>query len=169
MPETSSIPPSAAISTLPGSAVLLRVRRLLGWAIGAGFAYSIIGGASKSRCPGGYTGDGGYIDAAGRATDVAPQCVTVTLQPSGFAFAVIAVVVFITIGRVLRYAVDQADAIRRLDRAVVGIIVFALVWTVITQASFAGVSLESWDGIGPFFFEGTVIGQLDIDVSPMPE
>lgn len=45
------------------------------------------------------------------------------------------VVVFITIGRVLRYAVDQADAIRRLDRAVVRIVVFTLDWTAITQAS----------------------------------
>ncbi|WP_400994848.1 hypothetical protein [Agromyces sp. GXQ0307] len=169
MPDTLSLPGSAALSTLPGAAVLHRVRRLLGWAIGAGLAYSVIGGAGKSSCPGGFTGDGGYLDAAGQATEVAPQCVTLTLEPSGFAYAVIAIVVFVTIGRVLRYAVDQADAIRRLDRAVVGIVVFVLAWTVITQASFARISLESWDGTGPFFFDGTVFGQVDVDVSSMPE
>ncbi|WP_430645119.1 hypothetical protein [Agromyces sp. GXS1127] len=169
MPETVSLPRSAALSTLPGAAVLQRVRRLVGWAIGAAFAYSLIGGAGKSTCPGGFTGDGGYLDASGQPTDVAPSCVTVTLEPSGFAFAVIAIVVFVTIGRVLRHAVDQPDAIRRLDRAVVGIVVFVLAWTVITQISFAGISLESWDGTGPFFFEGTVFGQIDVDVSPMQE
>jgi hypothetical protein len=62
-------------STLPGEAMLQRVRRLLGWALGAGFAYSLIGGASKSSCPGAVTGDGGYLDAAGQPTDVAQLCV----------------------------------------------------------------------------------------------
>ncbi|MGR0319685.1 hypothetical protein [Agromyces sp. ZXT2-3] len=169
MPDTVSLPRSAALSTLPGAAVLWRVRRLLGWAIGAGFAYSLIGSAGKSYCPGGFTGDGGYLDAAGQATDAAPLCVTVTLQPSGFAYAVIAIVVFVSVTRVLRYAIDQADAIRRLDRAVVGIVVFVIVWTVITQASFAGIDLESWDGTGSFFSEGTYFGTIVTDVSPMPE
>ncbi|WP_195760556.1 hypothetical protein [Agromyces kandeliae] len=169
MPDTVSLPPSATLSTLPGAAVLWRVRRLLGWAIGTGFAYSLIGGASKGTCAGGFTGDGGNLDGVGPATDAAPLCLTATLEPSGFAYAVIAIVVFTTMTGVLRRAVDQADAIRRLDRAVVGIVVFVLAWTVITQASFAGISLESWDGTGTFSFEGFRFGNIVTDVSPMAE
>ncbi|RXZ47080.1 hypothetical protein [Agromyces binzhouensis] len=167
MPDTVSLPSSSTVSPLPGAAVLWRVQRLLGWAIGAAFAYSLIGGASKATCAGGVTGDGGYLDGAGRATDAAPLCLTVTLEPSGFAYAVIAVIVFATTTGVVRRAVDPSDAIRRLDRAVVGIVVFVLAWTLITQASFAGISLESWDGAGPFFLEGIRFGNIVTDVSPM--
>lgn len=167
MPDTISTAADASLSTLPGTAVLHRLRRLLGWGLGAAFAYSLLGGASRSWCPGGSTGDGGFIDANGRPTDVAPQCVTVTLEPAVFAYAVIAIIVFMTLTRVLRYAPDQADAIARLDRAVVAIVAFVLVWTVVTQASFASIPLDDWDGTGPFFFEGTRFGSIEVEVYPM--
>ncbi|WP_448808887.1 hypothetical protein [Agromyces bauzanensis] len=167
MPVTDSLRQSDPPLTLPGAMVLWRVRRLLGWAIGAGFAYSLLGTASTSSCPGGFTGDGGYLDATGRSTDDAPQCVTLTLEPSGFAYAVIAIVVFATVTGVLRYSADQADAIRRLDRAVVGIVAFVVVWTALTQASFASISLDAWDGTRPFFLEGTYFGNIVTDVSPL--
>lgn len=170
MSDAVAPPPKAPLTTLPGAEVLWRIRRLLGWALAAGFAYSVIGGSSKGTCAGEFTGDGGYVDANARPTDDAPLCVTVTLEPSGFAYAVIAIVVFVTVSRVVRYAIDRADAIRRLDRAVVGIVVFVIVWTAITQASFAGISLDSWDGTEPFFFfDGTRFGTVVVDVSPMHE
>ena len=167
MPDTDSLRQSTAPSTLPGAAALWRVRRLLGWAIGAGFAYSLLGTASKSSCPGGFTGDGGYLDATGQPTDDAPQCVVLTLEPAGFAYAVIAIVVFVTITRVLRHSPDEADAIRRLDRAVVGIVAFVILWTAVTQASFASISLDAWDGTGPFFLEGTYFGTVVTDIHPL--
>lgn len=71
----------------------------------------------------------------------------------------IAIVVFVTVNRVLRYSVDQADAIGRLDRAVVGIVVFVIDWTAVTQASFASISLDAWDGTSPFFFQGVRWGK----------
>ena len=167
MPETHSLREGTPLSTLPGAAALWRVRRLLGLAIGAGLAYSVLGTASKSSCPGGFTGDGGYLDAAGLPTENAPQCVTLTLEPSGFAYAVIAIVVFATITRVLRHSADESDAIRRLDRAVVGIVAFVVVWTAVTQASFASISLDAWDGTGPFFIEATYFGNVVTDIHPL--
>ncbi|MBM7503704.1 hypothetical protein ACFPER_09480 [Agromyces aurantiacus] len=167
MPDTDVRLARTPISALPGADVLWRVRRLLGWALGLCLAYSVLGGAGTSRCPGGFTGDGGYLDASGRPTDVAPECVTVTLEPAGFAYAVIAIVVFVTITRVVRHSVDQADAIRRLDRAVVGIVAFVIIWLAVTHASFASISLDAWDGTEPFFLEGTHFGTIVVDVSPM--
>ncbi|GAA2041968.1 hypothetical protein GCM10009819_30220 [Agromyces tropicus] len=159
--------PDAGLSTLPGAAVLQRVRRLLKWALGAGLAYSVIGGAGKGSCVGGIGGDGGFVDAVGRPTEVAPLCVSVTLEPGGIVYVAIALIVITTLTRVLRHAPDQADAIRRLDRAVVGIIVLVVAWTAITQASFAGISLDGWDGRGPFSFDGVRVGSIVVDVSPM--
>lgn len=171
MPETRTDPdalrPGVPLPTLPGAAVLWRVRRLLGWALGAGLAYSVLGGAGRASCPGGVTGDGGYLDATGRATDAAPQCVSLTLEPAGLVYAMIAIVVLATVTGVARHAVDEADAVRRLDRAVVGIVAFVAAWTVVTHASFASIALDGWDGTEPFFLEGVFIGNIVVDTSPL--
>ena len=63
MPDTLDRLPAAARSTLPGAAIIRRIRRMLLWALGMAVVYSIIGTASKGGCPGGFTGDGGYLHA----------------------------------------------------------------------------------------------------------
>ena len=165
--DSEPIRPGLPVSTLPGAAVLWRVRRLLGWALGAGFAYSVLGGGGRSFCPGGSIGDGGHLEATGRSTDAAPQCVSLTLEPAGLVYAMIAIVVLATVTGVARRAVDEADAVRRLDRAVVGIVVFVAAWTVVTHASFASIALDGWDGTEPFFLEGALIGNIVVDTYPL--
>jgi hypothetical protein len=171
MPDTlAPVPnapvPNAPLSTLPGAAVLLAVRRLLIWALVAAWVYGGIGTASKGYCPGGVAGDGGYVDAQGRATDVAPQCVTLALEPSGLIFALIAVIVLSAITRVVRRAPDESHGIRTLDRAILAIIVIVVVWAVVTQVSFAQIPVTGWDGVGPFHLPYT-FGVVDVDVAPM--
>ncbi|WP_448003236.1 hypothetical protein [Agromyces bauzanensis] len=168
MPEILDRRPSAALSTLPGAAVLLRTRRLLFWALGATFAYAVLGGASRSYCPGGFTGDGGFLDAAGQPTDAAPQCVTLSLQPSGIVFAAVAIIVLAAISRVLRSAATETAAIRMLDRAAIIIVVVVAAWTLITQVSFATIPLEGWDGTEPFYFPFT-FGNVRVEVTPLPQ
>lgn len=165
--DSEPIRPGLPVSTLPGAAVLWRVRRLLGWALGAGFAYSVLGGGSRSFCPGGFTGDGGYLDATGRPTDAAPQCVSVTLEPAGLVYVMIAIVVLATVTGVARHAVDETEAVRRLDRAAVGIVGFVAVWTVVTHMSFTSIPLDGWDGTEPFFLEGTFLGNIIVDTYPL--
>lgn len=166
MPQAIARIPDASLSTLPGAAMLQRVRRLMIWALGAGLAYSVLGGAGKTWCPGGYTGDGGFIDVNGRPTDPAPQCISVSLQPGGIVYAVIALIVLATLTRVLRHAVDQADAIRRIDRVVIAIVAVVVVWTALTQVSFASISVQEWDGTTPFDL-GSHLGTIIVDVYPM--
>lgn len=167
MPETLDRRPTAALSTLPGAAVLLRTRRLLFWALGATLAYTVLGVASRSYCPGGFTGDGGFVDASGQATDTAPQCVTLSLQPSGIVFAAVAIIVLAAITRVLRSAATETAAIRMLDRTAVVIVVIVAAWTLITQVSFATIPLEGWDGTEPFFFP-FAFGDVRVEVTPLP-
>lgn len=166
MPETLDHAPSAALSTLPGAAVIRRIRRLLIWAIGAGVVYGTFGTASRGSCPGGFTGDGGFIDANGDATAVAPQCVQLNLRPSGIVFVVIAVIVIWAITRVLRQATDEAAAMRILDRAVIVIVTGVAAWMVLTLVSFLSIPLDQWDGSAPFWFDFT-LGVVEVDQSPM--
>ncbi|WP_353813572.1 hypothetical protein [Agromyces sp. SYSU T00266] len=166
MPETTIQPTDPTLSTLPGAAVLHRVRRLLVWALGTGVAYSLLGGAGRGYCPGGFSGDGGFIDADGRATDAAGQCVTLTLEPSGIVFLAIAVIVVMTVTRVLRYAGDEADAIRRVDRAVRVVVGVVAAWTIATHVSFFMIPVEDWDGVEPFQLPAT-FGTVDVSVTPL--
>lgn len=167
MPDTLERRPSAALSTLPGAAVLHRTRRLLTAALIAAFAYATLGLGSRSYCPGGFTGDGGFLDAAGRPTDVAPQCITLTLQPSGIVYAAIAIIVLAAITRVLRSAATEAAAMRTLDRATFAIIIVVVVWTLVTQVSFFSIPLDGWDGTEPFVFP-FAFGNVHVEVSPLP-
>ncbi|MFB6610334.1 hypothetical protein ACFCVO_08445 [Agromyces sp. NPDC056379] len=168
MPETLDRPHSAAQSVLPGAAILRRTRSLLFCALGTGLAYSVLGNASKGGCPGGVTGGGGFIDAGGQPTDVAPNCINVTLQPSGIVFLAIAVIVLVAITRVLKSSATEAAALRTLDRAALVIVAVTATWLVITHVSFWMIPLDQWDGGGYFPIPFT-FGAVDIDISPMQQ
>ncbi|KRC59203.1 hypothetical protein ASE14_15650 [Agromyces sp. Root81] len=168
MPETLDRPPGAALSTLPGASILRRTRSLLVCALGTGFVYSMLSVASKGGCPGGATGDGGFLDADGQATDVAPNCITVTLQPSTIVYLAIAVIVLVAISRVLRTAASEAAALRTLDRAAIMLVAVTATWLVITQVSFWLIPLDQWDG-GEFFPIPFTFGTIDVDISPMQQ
>ena len=166
MPETLDRPPSAALSTLPGAAMLFSTRRLLIWALGTAFLYTVVSGSSKGFCTGSVT-DIGFVGADGQPTDVAPQCLNITQQPSAIVYAVIAIVVLVTITRVLKTAESEAAAIRSLDRAVIVIISVVGAWLVIAQVSFWMIPIAEWDGSSDFVVPFT-FGNVDVDISPVP-
>ncbi|MGI9822870.1 hypothetical protein [Agromyces sp. Marseille-Q5079] len=166
MPETLDHAPSAALATLPGAAVIRRIRRLVTWAIGTAIVYGTVSVASKGGCPGGIAADGGYLDANGRATDVVPQCVSMTMRPSGVVFLIIGVIVIWALTRVLRRASGTADAIRILDRATIAVVVIAAAWTVLAFVSFLSAPIDQWDGSEPFS-SGFIFGSVEIVRTPM--
>ncbi|MFE5672661.1 hypothetical protein ACFQ58_13760 [Agromyces sp. NPDC056523] len=138
MPHATDRVTDATLSSLPGAVMLWHTRRLLIWALGSGVVYSIVTGSSRSNCPGGFTGDGGYLDGYGQPTDVAPTCTTISLQPSPAVFIAIVVLVLLTLTRVLQRASAESEAIRSLNRARI-----AIVWIVIASAAIAHLGFWS--------------------------
>lgn len=167
MSESLDQRPSASPSTLPGAAILLRARRLLFWALGAGIVYGFLMVGSKSYCPGGFTGDGGYVDGEGQPTDVAPQCLSLTLQPSFVVYLAIAIIVVVAFTWALKRAGSEAAAIRTLDRAVVVVIAVAGASILIGHIGFWMTPVTEWDGISTFWFPYP-LGIVGADSSPMP-
>ncbi|ANJ26086.1 hypothetical protein [Agromyces aureus] len=167
MPETLERPPADAVSTLPGAPVIRRIRRLLYAAGATAILYGVLGTAGKGGCPGGVSGDGGFVDANGAATDVVPMCVNLTLRPSPIVYAVIVVIVLIAISRVLRSADSEVAAFRTLDRAAIVIVAVTLAWAALALVSFLSIDVSAWDGVRPFPYPDFTFGSIDIDVTPM--
>lgn len=166
MPETLARPPAEALSTLPGAPIIRRIRGLLYSAGATALVYSILSTASKGGCPGGVTGDGGFIDANGAPTDAQQLCVTLTLRPSPIVYTAIGVIVLIALTLVLRRAESVTAALRLLDRAAILIIAVTLVWTVLTMVSFFAIPIDAWNGVDPFTIPFT-FGNVDVDVTPL--
>ncbi|WP_308798958.1 hypothetical protein [Agromyces silvae] len=166
MPETIDRAPTAEMSTLPGASTLLRTRRLIVAALVTAFLYNLVMTASRGGCPGGVTGDGGYLDANGQPTDTVPMCANLTLGPSWWVFAAIALIVVLAITRVLKRASDQRTAARILDRAAILIFAIAGASVLIGYVWFFAIPLESVTEGGtvvlPFLF-----GSVDLTVTPI--
>jgi ABC-type Fe3+ transport system permease subunit len=143
MSEITDRTPTAEMSTLPGAPTLLRTRRLIIAALVTAFLYNLVMTASQGGCPGGVTGDGGYIDANGQPTDTVPMCTNLTLGPSWWVFAAIALVVVLAITRVLKRASDQRAAARILDRAAILIFAIAGASVLISYVWFFAIPIES--------------------------
>lgn len=163
MPQSLDETPSTTLATLPGAAILLQTRRLLLTALGAAIVYGFVTYSSKSSCAGGFTGDGGFLDADGRPTDVAPSCVNLTMQPSVLMYVAIGILVPSAISRVLRNADTEAAAIRMLERAEVVIIAVVAASVVISHVWFWTIPIDSGTGfLFPFPF-----GSVSLDISPI--
>ncbi|GGI44138.1 hypothetical protein BCL57_000311 [Agromyces flavus] len=145
------------LASLPGGVMLWHARRLLLWALGAGFVYSVVTGSSRSICPGGFAGEGGYIDGFGQPTEVAPTCTSLTLHPSPLVYVIIAFVVLVELTRVLERAVDEADAIRIIERARAAVICIALGSALISHIWFWSIPMTETgfgNSISPVLFGG---------------
>jgi hypothetical protein len=168
MSETLDRHPSTARSTLPGATVLRHTRGVLLSALGAAFAYGFLLHASSGYCPGGITGDGTYLDADGRSTDIAPQCISLTLEPSFLVYVAIAIIVLAAITKVLNKAETEEAAIRTLDRAVIVVISVVTGSISISYIWFGLIPVTDWDGSGAFFFPFP-FGAVDVDISPLTQ
>lgn len=157
--------PSAA-SLLPGGVIIARIRQLVSAAIAAGVLYSVFTSAGKSGCLGGVTGSGGFLDANGTPTDVVPDCVNLALRPSPLLLLLLAVIVLMALGRVLRRAESEASALRVLDRATVIVIALAAASVLIAQVWFALIPLSGIGGEGTYIWPFP-FGSVDFQRSPM--
>ena len=148
--------------------IVAHIRRLLVVALASGIAYALFLGASKGYCPGGFDADGGFIDAAGRATTAAPMCVTLTLGPSPIVYAAIAFIVIFAISKVLKKAPDGEAAVQILGRATAVIGILIAVSIVIAQVWFALIPVTEWSSSGPYaFYYPFPFGSVDLAIAPM--
>lgn len=139
-------------SRAPGAAVLLRVRRLVLVAVVGALVSSSFMVATKMRCPGGVDASGGFIDANGDPTDIAPTCTTLSLRPSIVLYLGMALLVVWVLGRVARRTGDEASAIRLIDRTTIAIGAIALASIVIAQVWFALIPIDGIDGSGTYLW-----------------
>ncbi|WP_431218140.1 hypothetical protein [Leifsonia xyli] len=127
------------------------------WALGAAMLYSSLV-ASKGQCPGGFSPDGGFLDADGDPTTVQPQCVQLVLHPSPVIYFAIALTVAIALTRAAR-AIDVVAAMQTMKRGAIVAVGIAVVAMVIAVLWFQGTPMPSTDGtvIFPFpFGSGTM-------------
>ncbi|MGH3690290.1 MAG: hypothetical protein ACRDT7_09055 [Microbacterium sp.] len=158
--------PATTTTGLPGVAIIAEIRRVLITTLVAVFVYSSLMVASRSYCPGGVDGSGGFIDSSGRPTDQAPVCIDLTLSPSPLVYIGIAAIVLITLGRVMK-ASDEHTALKTLNRAAIGVsalvglaIIVSLVWFFLIPIE--GFTSGSWTVFSPFPF-----GNIDVTTTPM--
>ena len=147
---------------LLGAPLLRRTRGLVLWALGAGVLYSSLVG-SKGGCPGGFSSDGGYVDGSGNPTEVAPQCVSLTLQPSPAVYLAIVLTVVVALTLAAR-APDTRAAMRRLDRGVIAVVGIALLSMAIAIVWFALTPMPTVPGTVWFPFP---FGSGTLNVTPM--
>ncbi len=160
-PATTTTP-----RTLPGAVVIARIRRLIYVAVLAGVAYSILARGSKAGCPGGISADGGFLDANGDPSDIAPTCVSLTLSPNPIILIVLVGIVIGALTRVLRWADDDASALRILDRAAAALVLVAAASGVIALVAFGLNPLYGLDGSGTYIWPFP-FGAVDLDMTPM--
>lgn len=166
MSQTSRSKVLLPASSLPGFEIVARVRRLFVVGLIAAVCYSMFMAASKGYCPGGVDADGGFVDAAGNATDSSPACVYLTLQPSPLVLIAVAAVALGAITMVLRRATDVPSAIRYLDRAAAAIAILTVASVAISQIWFAMIPITDWDGTGTFFYPFP-FGSVHFETEPM--
>ena len=164
---TQMPPTSSDVTSLPGAAVVARIRRVLLVSLIAALVYPAFIGASAGYCAGGVDGEGGFVDAAGRPVDTAPACVELTLKPSPLVYVGIVLIVLFAISRVLK-APDEAGALRILDRSLTGVCVLVAVAIVVSQVWFHLIPIADFMAgtasvLSPFPF-----GFIDVANTPLP-
>ncbi|MEV8252479.1 hypothetical protein AB0O95_00790 [Rhodoglobus sp. NPDC076762] len=146
--------------------IVARIQRLIITAALAAFGYGTFLVASKGICAGGFNGDGDFIDADGSVTESVPQCISLTLGPSGVIYIAIAVIAILAIRAVQRRASTVAEALRYLDRAAAAIVILVVASLVISYVWFSLIPITDWNGSGTFFFPFP-FGAVEVDISPM--
>lgn len=162
----SLAPTLPSATALAGVAVIARIRRVLIVAVLAALAYSAVMSGSAGYCPGGFDGNGGFIDSSGQPVDQAPMCVQLELRPSILIYIGIGLIVLLAIGRVMK-APDELVALRILDRAAITVGVLVVVAAVVSVVWFRMIPIHdftggSWSVFSPFPF-----GVINVEITPM--
>ncbi|MER7796809.1 hypothetical protein [Microbacterium sp. NPDC096154] len=143
--------------TRAGSPVLMKVRGLILTAVLSWLGYAMFTGGSRGRCYGEM-----YDDGSGGLHQTCEQW---NLTESPLVGVVIAALAYRAVSRAARHALDDADAIRMLDRAGIAIMIVAGASLVIASAWFwmmPGPG-EATSYIWPFPF-----GAVDVEIDPPP-
>ncbi len=150
---------------LPGAAIIVGIRSLLIWAIVAAAMLATFLRGSMSGCPGGIDASGGFIDAAGEPTDTAPLCGSITMSASPLVYTAIALIVVLSLTRILRRADTVDDALRITRNAQMAILVLTIVAFVVGYVAIMTVHIDDWSNYSllyPFPFV-----TYDISTHPM--
>jgi hypothetical protein len=147
--------------------MLRQTRSLIVWGLIWAIVYGIFTTASAGRCPGGVTADDGFLDADGQPTDVVPQCIRLTLQPNGWVFVALVVMVLVALTRVLRRAGDEAAAIRTLSRTRIVIAVTVAACIVISLVWFALIPIGEWDGVHTNYWFPFPFASTTLEITPL--
>ncbi|WP_303709666.1 MULTISPECIES: hypothetical protein [Microbacterium] len=161
-----STAPDTASAALPGAVVIAAIRRVLLWSLIAAFLYPVFMTASKGICPGGVDGNGGFIDSTGQPVDEAPQCIQLTLAPSPLVYIAIAVIVLLSLGRVMK-ATGERAALRTLEWTLRGVGLLVVVAIVVSHVWFALIPIEQFTGDSWSVFSPFPFGTIDVEVTPM--
>lgn len=160
MPSDTTGVELSEVSTVPGREVLVLVRRLIVTALIAAVGYSLFSTGSQARCPGGFNADGGFIDEFGKASEVAPLCISITMRPSALVYLVLALIVVWAVTKTVQKDWDEAAALRILGWAGPTVILVAVLAIVLSWAAFSSIPIESWDGTSDL----SIPSWLDVDV-----
>ncbi|OJW00661.1 MAG: hypothetical protein BGO47_02365 [Microbacterium sp. 67-17] len=104
MTDTDTQASVAGNSVLPGVEIVAAIRRVATVAALALLAYMTFTRGSAGTCVGGVGADGGYIDANGDPTDVAPQCISLALEPSPVVIIAVVLTFIVALTLVIRRA-----------------------------------------------------------------
>ncbi|GAA2224670.1 cell division protein FtsK [Herbiconiux moechotypicola] len=140
--HSTALEPSTTIS-LPGRAIISRIRRLVIVTVLVGALYGMLAVASAGRCVGG---------AAEQPADENSGCIDLVLKPSPLVFVALAAIVVLALTRVLKSAQTEAQAIRTLDRASTAVIVVAVGSFAIALGWFALIPIGDWTPGAPYAF-----------------
>lgn len=150
---------------LPGAAIIVGIRSLLVWAIVAATMIALFLHGSMSGCPGGIDPSGGFVDSAGDPTDTAPLCGSITMSANPLVYTAIALIVILTLTRILRRADTVDDALRMTRTARIAILVLTIVTFVVGYVAIMTVRVTDWSDFSllyPFPFV-----TYDISTHPM--
>lgn len=150
---------------LPGAEIVVGIRSLLIWAIVAATMLAVFLRGSMGSCSGGITGSGGFLDAQGQPTDIAPMCGSVTMSANPLVYVAIALIVVMSLTRILGRAGTVEQALRIVNNARMVIVVLTLVTFVVGYWAITTLRVEDWNNYSifiPFPFTS-----FDISTHPM--
>lgn len=158
----------AGNSVLPGVEIVAAIRRVATVTALALLAYMTFTRGSAGACVGGVGADGGYIDANGDPTDVAPQCISLALEPSPVVIITVVLTFIVALSLVIRRAQTVPAALRILDRATIVILAITAVSLVVSLVWFGLLPIRDWSPDGPWgFLFPFPFGSVDLSISPM--
>ncbi|GAA3711989.1 hypothetical protein GCM10022377_26810 [Zhihengliuella alba] len=120
-------------TSLPAAEVFDRLLRILVAATGAGVIYGVLARGSVGGC-----------QLVAPAAPSAPGCMQLTMEPSGWIYLVMALVAIVLISSALRFAANEAAAVRSLRITAIVVSAIPLVALVVAHVFFRFVPFEDW-------------------------